>query len=233
MEQSLEQLTKNIPKGRKQPDDQLFVNGDLICGKLGVQGIFDIDDEALCHKEYSPFACEVPGCMHTSQTLLESEEHYRSRHHFECAQCHKHLASSHLLDLHLCEAHDAFFALQAERKPSFGCYVEDCGVKTWNAKERMQHCIEEHNFPKDFRYNESQSKKKGKNSSKENSMEVEPTSSKPRRKAGKQNPGILGGRGRGRGRGVLNWYQRGSNPSAAGPNDISMKDMEEALDCDM
>lgn len=52
--------------------------------------------------------------------MLQYDQHYNSYHRFTCSQCSKSLPSSHLLDLHLMEAHDAFFAAQAEKKPMVG-----------------------------------------------------------------------------------------------------------------
>lgn len=51
---------------------------------------------------------------------MELELHYNSIHRYTCATCHKSFASAHLLDLHLEETHDSYFAVQAERKPMVG-----------------------------------------------------------------------------------------------------------------
>lgn len=61
--------------------------------------------------------CNIPNCNQEFDTLFVYESHYNSLHRFLCAQCSKNLPSAHLLDLHLSETHDSFFAVQAERKP--------------------------------------------------------------------------------------------------------------------
>ena len=40
---------------------------------------------------------------------------------FECSVCSLRLMTGHLLDLHLQEVHDAFFAAQASRHMKVGC----------------------------------------------------------------------------------------------------------------
>lgn len=61
--------------------------------------------------------CNIPNCNQEFDTLFAYENHYNSLHRFLCAQCTKNLPSAHLLDLHLSEKHDSFFAVQSERKP--------------------------------------------------------------------------------------------------------------------
>lgn len=62
--------------------------------------------------------CSIPGCDYISETLLEFENHYNASHRYTCARCKKVLPSPHLLDLHVQENHDSFFAVLSERKPS-------------------------------------------------------------------------------------------------------------------
>lgn len=61
--------------------------------------------------------CNIPKCNEEFDTIFAYENHYNALHRFLCAQCSKNLPSAHLLDLHLSEKHDSFFAVQAERKP--------------------------------------------------------------------------------------------------------------------
>lgn len=61
--------------------------------------------------------CHVPNCNNHFDTVFAYENHYNAFHRYLCSQCRKQLPSAHLLDLHLSERHDSFFAAQAERKP--------------------------------------------------------------------------------------------------------------------
>lgn len=59
--------------------------------------------------------CNVPGCRKQFDTVFAYESHYNSLHRYLCAECRKCLPSAHLLDLHLSERHDSFFAVQVEK----------------------------------------------------------------------------------------------------------------------
>lgn len=37
--------------GRRMPNDPFFSEGDLVCNVYKRLGVFDFDDEELCHKE--------------------------------------------------------------------------------------------------------------------------------------------------------------------------------------
>ncbi len=71
----------------------------------------------ICVDRMMNLVCEIPGCGTELQSVMELELHYNSIHRYTCATCRKSFASAHLLDLHIEETHDSFFAVQAERKP--------------------------------------------------------------------------------------------------------------------
>ncbi|XP_028177667.1 zinc finger protein 511 isoform X2 [Ostrinia furnacalis] len=159
--------------GRRMLDDILFAS-DKPPPRLG---IYDLDDENLCH-ELIKTTCNVPGCVFTADTLLEYESHYNASHRYVCSQCKKMLPSPHLLDIHIQETHDSFFAVMSERKPSFCCYIEECKEKFQTSDERLKHCVEVHKLPKDFRFEQTHKKaKKSKQKKTDNSMDVEEASS--------------------------------------------------------
>lgn len=70
------------------------------------------------------FRCHVPGCMKYFETLIAYEEHYNTNHRYVCSTCHKRLPSAHLLDLHILETHDYYFAALAEKKPMVYCFCQ-------------------------------------------------------------------------------------------------------------
>ncbi|XP_013188362.2 protein lethal(2)k10201-like [Amyelois transitella] len=169
----LEQLDK-YGVGRRKLDDHLFKD-DPPLPRLGV---YDVDDEDLCH-EVITTTCAVPGCYYTTESLLSFENHYNSSHRYSCAQCKKVMPSPHLLDLHIQETHDSFFAVMAEKKPSYCCYIEECKEKFINAEERKSHCVKIHKLPKDFRFETNCKFQKQKKIKKRSSaMEVDGESSK-------------------------------------------------------
>ncbi|KAJ3335222.1 hypothetical protein HDU91_002279, partial [Kappamyces sp. JEL0680] len=83
----------------------------------------------------------------------EYEDHYSSMHTRVCNECRRVLPTLHLLDLHLCEIHDSFFAVMAQKKKSYRCYVDDCAVLSTNPKERIGHLTRVHGFPPTFHFN--------------------------------------------------------------------------------
>ena len=71
----------------------------------------------------------------------------RRRH--ECATCHASHPTAHLLDCHVAEVHDSFWAAQAARRmPVYACLVEGCGRTCCTVEERKQHLIDHHRFPR-------------------------------------------------------------------------------------
>ncbi|XP_026333096.1 protein lethal(2)k10201 isoform X2 [Hyposmocoma kahamanoa] len=142
----LEKL-KTYGVGRRKLDDDLFAN-EKPPPRLG---IYDVDEESLCH-DVIKTTCHVPGCKFTAESILEFENHYNASHRYSCSQCKKVLPSPHLLDLHIQEKHDSFFAVMAAKKPSFCCYIEECKDKFLNGDERLEHCVKVHKLPKDFRF---------------------------------------------------------------------------------
>ncbi|XP_026755079.1 zinc finger protein 511 isoform X2 [Galleria mellonella] len=133
--------------GRRKLDDELFAT-DKPPPRLGV---YDLDEENLCH-EVITTTCNIPGCTFAAESLLDFENHYNASHRYACSQCKKVLPSPHLLDLHIQESHDSFFAVMAEKKPSYCCYIEECKEKFKTAEERLDHCVKVHKLPKNFRF---------------------------------------------------------------------------------
>ncbi|XP_059053426.1 zinc finger protein 511 [Achroia grisella] len=160
---------ENIKKygvGRRKLDDVLFAS-DKPPPRLGV---YDLDEENLCH-EVIQTTCNIPGCTFIAESILDYENHYNASHRYTCTQCKKVLPSPHLLDLHIQERHDSFFAVMAEKKPSYCCYIEECKEKFKTADERLNHCVKIHKLPKDFRY--EQKTKIGKKKKSGNTRKVE------------------------------------------------------------
>jgi len=140
--------------------------------------------------------CNVPGCGAEFETIFSYESHYNLSHRFTCNECKKNLPNSHLLDLHISESHDSYFAVLSEKRPmvqikeklfsftkfnqfyffptQFSCYLEECDVKSINASVRRDHCITLHKFPSNFRFDKPlTAKRKQKLIDKQNeSMEV-------------------------------------------------------------
>ncbi|XP_068145340.1 protein lethal(2)k10201 [Drosophila tropicalis] len=87
---------------------------------------------------------------------------YSTSKSFICSECKRILPTAHLLDLHITEQHDFYFAASVERgnRPMYSCYLEECVLKFTTVKERKDHCITEHKFPSNYRFDQGKGKKK-------------------------------------------------------------------------
>lgn len=83
--------------------------------------------------------------------------------------------------MHIEETHDSFFAVTAAKKPNYSCYVEECGHKSIDASARRDHCIKDHKFPHDFRFDKVRKQKK----KKDKGMEVDESSEDVKQEAAK------------------------------------------------
>ncbi|KAH8297351.1 hypothetical protein KR044_010568 [Drosophila immigrans] len=98
---------------------------------------------------------------------------------YSCIQCRRQLPTAHLLDLHITEQHDLYFAASVERgdTPMFGCYIEECTAKFTGPKERKDHFISVHKFPTNYRFDQAKAPKnkshKNQHQPAEDSMEVD------------------------------------------------------------
>jgi len=129
-----------------------MAEGDKVAGMDSPTFISLDDIEELLHVDYAQFSCQVPGCSQTFSQLHQSEVHYAAVHRHSCSVCRRSLPSPHLLEIHIQESHDSFFAVMAERKPSYQCFLPTCPHLSWNATERHDHVIKVHKFPPDFRF---------------------------------------------------------------------------------
>lgn len=141
---------------RRFIDHQFYKGGNQLCHSfLGKKAVVVFDNEDFLHHRlvfvwnvcyccisfslffsFRKFDCHVPGCRKSFETLLEFEGHYNNNHKYVCGTCKKRLASPHLLDLHVSEQHDSYFAALAERKPMVICLQEVLCLyfhKTWSA----------------------------------------------------------------------------------------------------
>ncbi|XP_017003206.1 protein lethal(2)k10201 [Drosophila takahashii] len=92
---------------------------------------------------------------------------------YSCAECRRMLPTAHLLDLHITEQHDFYFAASVDRgdKPMFSCFLEECTIKFQTPRQRKDHCIIVHKFPANYRFD--QGKDKAKEKRKPNAMDVD------------------------------------------------------------
>lgn len=130
------------------------------------------------------FSCRWPRCEVRFTTLGEYDEHIRHVHSHCCKICARSFPIHHLLDIHITETHDSYFAAQVSRGTKtdlYVCFVQECSQKFATSKMRQEHLKRHHLFrgasfswilgsaaePSPFRTNsdsEARRKKEGKSS---------------------------------------------------------------------
>uniref|UniRef100_A0A182KCR3 C2H2-type domain-containing protein n=1 Tax=Anopheles christyi TaxID=43041 RepID=A0A182KCR3_9DIPT len=176
-------LLQRCAVGPRKKEDEFFCDGNYYIkpfAKLGVLSKFPMDDTEPDDVEIS---CNVPDCNFFCQFVMDYEAHYNAQHRYTCAQCKKSLPNAHLLDLHLSETHDSYFAaqVQSSNRAMYACFLEECKHLSKNAAERRDHCIREHRFPHNFRFDMQRNNNQPKpgKQSKTVPMEAENDSSTP------------------------------------------------------
>jgi hypothetical protein len=106
------------------------------------------------HESQEPrYECNVKGCNFVGYSIQECEDHYNSKHMYECKECHKNMPTPYLLDAHIQETHDSYFQSMLDRNEAvYKCLVECCSEKFSSDKDRRRHLIENHGYPSWFRF---------------------------------------------------------------------------------
>lgn len=154
-------LLNNIPQGYLMPGDKFIVSSN--CNllkeyeKLGAISNCEFDEinseTSTAIVPTKEIFCNVSGCGIIFNNVCSYQSHYNTMHRFICSECRKSLPTEHLLDLHISEQHDSYFKARVERgERLFKCYLEECEELFINSQERKEHCINDHKFPSNFRF---------------------------------------------------------------------------------
>ncbi|XP_055842025.1 zinc finger protein 511 [Episyrphus balteatus] len=137
--------------GFKEPSNTFFENKNYF-PKYLKKGVLTVEEEDDHPTKHQQIYCNIAGCGSSFQSVSAYQSHYNSLHRYICSQCKKSLPTPHLLDLHLSENHDSYFAVLSQNKPMFQCYIEECTHKSSTPEERKDHCISVHKYPQNFRF---------------------------------------------------------------------------------
>ncbi|KAJ3167578.1 hypothetical protein HDU88_002024 [Geranomyces variabilis] len=96
----------------------------------------------------SPYCTSLPPFCSKS----EYDEHYANHHIKVCVECSRVLPTARILDLHLMECHDSYFAVARERYDMYECFVDGCPSKHRTSRHRDKHLVKIHRFPEDFHF---------------------------------------------------------------------------------
>ncbi|CAO1423422.1 unnamed protein product [Diamesa hyperborea] len=135
-------------------DPDVFKYGNSLIPEFKRLGVLPDEKAVLAPLCDDTIICNVPNCKKSFNSIKDYESHYKT-HMYSCNQCKKSLPSAHLLDLHISETHDSFFALLKLKKPMYYCFSEGCKHISLTPKERKDHCLKEHLFPSNFRFDKS------------------------------------------------------------------------------
>lgn len=146
---------------RLRPDDLFFAAGNEIALRDTLTQIFfytvtvEYEESSSLHTILMPktYPCPAHGCHHVFESLEECDSHYFNMHTRECGQCRAVLPNDHLLDLHISEAHDSYFASALERgKATYSCLIATCESSFECERARHRHLTEDHLYPRWFRF---------------------------------------------------------------------------------
>ncbi|KAK6256258.1 hypothetical protein SCA6_017563 [Theobroma cacao] len=134
---------------RFDPDSPFFSSGNIERELLAKQVALDLTEdernqlEKMVAKDARGVFCPIVGCGARLISLEDFEDHYNARHTASCSVCSRVYPTSHLLSIHVSEAHDSFFQAKVAR---------GCGLKFKSYKGRQQHLVDKHKFPTSFEF---------------------------------------------------------------------------------
>jgi hypothetical protein len=134
----------------RQPDDPFFDEGNAAFAersKFWCCPAETLETVTGAERSGGQLMCHFASCSLTFRSLSALENHIFVSHRNRCSECGKDYPTLHLLEAHISETHDSFFAVLAEKKPSYVCFVEGCSHLSWNTAERQSHLIEGHLWP--------------------------------------------------------------------------------------
>lgn len=197
--------------------DSFLEEGSKVCAQRSKEYVVDDDSipEALRHR-LSAFRCS---CQLEFDNVRDFESHYALKHRNVCLECKEALPTSYLLELHLNESHNPIF--DARSGPKFACFVEGCDHTSVSWTERKDHAVSLHGYPANYRFQPVEPRK----------LAVEPmqlaTDPTPDGRPAAVPSRICFGRGS-----VVAWHRKNAPPKQRPTMDITMKEVQEALDAD-
>ena len=116
---------------------------------LDLKGSMEDDDEAS-----NSIACPYAHCSARFNNVQSYDLHINMTHMYRCSECGMDFVSERLLDMHMSEIHDSYFAVLSKKLASYQCVVEGCPEMFWSNKDRRKHLLSVHNFPWTYDFHE-------------------------------------------------------------------------------
>ncbi|KAJ4987131.1 hypothetical protein SVAN01_07419 [Stagonosporopsis vannaccii] len=111
-----------------------------------------LDADLAVSEQPAVMKCLLPPHQPLAFASFEDYDvHYQKTHMNRCSECHKNFPDEHILHLHIAENHDPFNAARRERgEQTYACLVPTCDRLCSTAPKRRMHCIDKHQFPKNY-----------------------------------------------------------------------------------
>ncbi|KAJ0116462.1 hypothetical protein J7T55_007442 [Diaporthe amygdali] len=136
-----------------EEDDEPSSTTDQDVAIVPVSKFVGLDIDNTHHDPTPDIKCSLPGHGPglSFDTYQDYESHYHKAHTNRCIDCRKNFPSSHILNLHIKEFHDALTELRKEKGDHvYSCFVETCVEKRKTPAERRAHLIETHKYPTNY-----------------------------------------------------------------------------------
>lgn len=148
---------KTARRRRLRPDDSFLAAGNDIALRDAFTQVFfyalEQHEEESSILETKKYPCSAYGCHQVFESLEECDSHYFNMHTRQCRECGAVLPNDHLLDLHISESHDSYFASALERKRAkYSCLIATCSSSFECERARNQHLKDIHLYPRWFRF---------------------------------------------------------------------------------
>ncbi|KAH7407085.1 hypothetical protein DE146DRAFT_630345 [Phaeosphaeria sp. MPI-PUGE-AT-0046c] len=127
----------NTPFSREQPVDVKFVH---------------LDVDSAVSDQPAVMRCSLPPHELLSFDSFEAYDvHYQKTHMNRCSECQKNFPDEHFLYLHIAENHDPINAAKRDQgEKTYACLVPDCDRLCSTPQKRRLHCIDKHQFPRNY-----------------------------------------------------------------------------------
>ncbi|KAF2024156.1 hypothetical protein EK21DRAFT_104874 [Setomelanomma holmii] len=114
--------------------------------------IVHLDSGSAISETPAVMRCSLPPHQPLSFDSFEAYDvHYQKTHTNRCSECQKNFPDEHFLHLHIAENHDPINAAKRDHgEKTYACLVPDCDRFCSTPQKRRLHCIDKHQFPRNY-----------------------------------------------------------------------------------
>ncbi|KAF2437983.1 hypothetical protein P171DRAFT_437587 [Karstenula rhodostoma CBS 690.94] len=112
----------------------------------------DLDAASAVSDHPAVMKCSLPPHGPLAFASFEAYDvHYQQTHMNRCSDCQRNFPDAQFLGLHIAENHDPISAARRDRgEKTFACLVPSCDRLCSTPHKRRLHCIDKHQFPRDY-----------------------------------------------------------------------------------